>query len=224
MGAADVVRAGLLWLALVSPVLAEPVALTIIAMSPEGPETRPLLWAAVPMDLPPEAEVLEALVITPSPVQGAWQVALEPGTYTIAGSADGALYETRVTVTAQSARIEVPLLSIEDHVALRCDGLAPCDYADPRTGLRLTVPPGWAVETPFIPGEGDVSAGAQVSTVLFQDSPDGAAVWFVNPESWIGDDNGPCRPVAVGRMCTFEITEMAEAAFAVIAPSLRLAD
>ena len=230
MRVADVLRVGGLCAVLAGavvarPAVAEPVAVSVTAVLPDGGEARPVSWAAVPLDLPPSADVLDAMVMTPSPVDGPWQVALEPGAYVISGFTEHDLFEARVTVTAQSAVIEVPLLWIEQRVALRCDEAAGCDFSDADTGLSLTVPQGWAVEVPYFADLGDGEVADQVSTVLFEDiEGDGAAVWFLNPEEWIDDDNGPCRPVAVGVMCTFDVSAAAQAAFAVIAPSLARAE
>ena len=203
--------------------LAEPVTVTIVAQVPEGAEARPVSWSAVPMNLPPDADVLSLMVMTPEPVEGAWTVTLDPGEYLISGFTEVELYETPVVVDAATDRIEVPVLTIEQTVAQRCPKGAPCAFSDPDTGLMLTLPEGWAVDQPYRADLGDGTLADEISTVIFEDiEGDGAAVWFLNPVDWIEDDESPCRPVAVGQLCTFGLSPEAEAAFAVIAPSLAL--
>ncbi|MFN3722359.1 MAG: hypothetical protein ACK4VZ_04885 [Paracoccaceae bacterium] len=201
---------------------AEPVSVRILAMAPEGAEMRPVSWSAVPLDLPEDADVLDAMIMTPEPVDGPWQVALEPGSYVISGFTEAELYETNAVVTPQTTLIEVPVLSIEQAVAMRCAEVR-CEYADPKTGLRVTLPQAWAVDVPHHADLGDGMLAPEVSTVFFEDvAGDGGAVWFLNPVDWITGDTGPCRTVALGNLCSFDLSPAAEAAFAVIAPSLRL--
>ena len=201
---------------------AEPVTVRITAVVPEGGETRPVSWSAVPLDLPEDADVLDAMIMTPEPVDGPWQVALEPGAYVISGFTEAELYEATAVVTPQTDLIEVPVLSIEQLVALRCAGVQ-CDYGDAQTGLQVTLPQGWAVDMPYRADLGDGRLAPEVSTVFFEDvEGDGGAVWFLNPVDWIPGDTGPCRTVTLGTLCSFDVSPAAEAAFAVIAPSLRL--
>ncbi|MFN4155296.1 MAG: hypothetical protein ACK4HF_11635 [Paracoccaceae bacterium] len=215
------------WLAIVLAVLplagqAEPVAVSITALVPEGVEPRRVSWSAVPLDLPEDADVLDAMIMTPEPVAGPWQVLLEPGEYLISGFTEVELYEISAVVTAQTGVIKVPVLDIGPGIALRCTEPR-CDYTDEATGLRLTLPQGWAVDAPYHADLGDGELAEQISTVFFEDvEGDGGAVWFLNPVDWITGDTGPCRAVAQGNLCTFDVSPAAEAAFAVIAPSLQL--
>ncbi|MFN4130125.1 MAG: hypothetical protein ACK4GC_09955 [Paracoccaceae bacterium] len=211
-----------LGLAVLSPVAqAESVAVRVTAVVPEGVEVRAVSWSAVPLDLPEEADVLDAMILTPEPVSGPWRVALEPGRYLFSGFTEVELYEAEALVTAQTADIAVPVLAIEPDVALRCAELR-CDYSDAATGLSVTLPQGWAVDVPYHADLGGGAVAEEVSTVFFEDvEGDGGAVWFLNPVDWITGDTGPCRMVAQGNLCTFDVSPAAEAAFAVIAPSLQ---
>lgn len=203
------------------PVLADPVLVSISALVPEGGTARPVSWSAVPLDLPEGADVLEAMRMTPEPVEGPWIVALEPGEYVISGFTEVELYERKVEVSADKTLIEVPVLAIEETVVLRC-AEAFCDFADDRTGLRARVPQGWAVDAPYFADLGNGEVAQDISAVFFEDlTGDGGAVWFLNPVDWITGDTGPCRAVAQGNLCTFDLSPAAEAAFAVIAPSLQ---
>lgn len=200
---------------------AEPVPVLVRAEVPEGVEPRPVSWSAVPLDLPEDADVLDAMVMTPEPVSGPWQVLLEPGRYLFSGFTEVELYEAEVQVSAQTAEIVVPVLAIEGGVALRC-AEPRCDYSDEVTGLQVTLPQGWAVDAPYFADLGDGTVATEVSTVFFEDvTGDGGAVWFLNPVDWINGDTGPCRAVAQGVLCTFDVSDAAEAGFAVIAPSLQ---
>ena len=200
---------------------AEPVQVTITA---EGTPPGPVSWSAVPLDLAPDVDVLDAMIMTPESIDGPWQVALEPGEYLISGFAERDLYEVSVTITGQTTQIAVPILALEPAVALRCTDAAGCDFADPDTGLTARLPQGWAVDVPYRADLGDGELAPEVSTVFFEDlAQDGAAVWFLNPVDWIDDPASPCRDVAPGRLCTFEPTPAALAALEVIAPSVRVA-
>lgn len=209
---------------LASPASAEPVSVTIRAILPEGAAEGPVSWSALPLDLPPDADILAAMIMTPEPINGPWRVDLEPGEYLISGFSEVELYESNATITAQTTILEVPVLEIDHSVALRCVDTDTCAYTDEATGLGVTLPKGWAMDTPYHADLGDGEVAAEISAVFFEDSKgDGAAVWFLNPLDWIIDDNGPCRAVSIGNLCTFDISAAAEAAFSVIAPSLRIA-
>ncbi|MFN7224582.1 MAG: hypothetical protein ACK4MS_11230 [Paracoccaceae bacterium] len=206
-------------------VAADPVEVTIIAILPEGATERPVSWSALPMNLPPDADVLAALIMTPEPVSGPWRVGLEPGEYLISGFSDVDLYEGNATITKQTTTLAIPVLQIDHAVPFRCADTATCDFTDEATGLGLTLPQGWAMDLPYHADLGDGELAPEISAVFFEDvEDDGAGVWFLNPVDWIIDDNGPCRAVAIGNLCTFEVSAAAEAAFSVIAPSLRVVE
>ena len=210
-----------LLLALAVRVEAQPVQVTITA---EGAPAGPVSWSAVPLDLAPDADVLDAMIMTPESITGPWQVALLPGDYLISGFAELDLYELSITITDQTTQIAVPVLALEPSVALRCADAAGCDFADSETGLAVRLPQGWAVDVPYRADLGDGELAPEVSTVFFEDgADDGGAVWFLNPVDWIDDEASPCRAVAPGLLCTFAPTPAALAAFEVIAPSLRVA-
>lgn len=205
--------------------LAEPVALRIHAVVPEGAETRPVSWSALPLDLAEDADVLDAMIMTPEPVDGPWEVMLEPGEYLFSGFTEVELFEISALVTPQTTEIAVPVLAIEQAVALRCQETETCVYTDAATGLQAVLPKGWAVDVPYHADLGGGEQADEVSTVFFEDvEGDGGAVWFLNPLDWITGDTGPCRAVTQGNLCTFEVSPAAEAAFAVIAPSLQRVD
>ncbi|WP_349037732.1 hypothetical protein [Pseudotabrizicola sp. 4114] len=211
-----------LWALMPLAGLAEPVTVNVTALLPEGGTAGPVSWSAVPLDLPEEADVLEAMIMTPEPVDGPWQVVLEPGEYLLSGFTEAELFEAKALVTAQTTQIAVPVLAIEPAVALRCTEPR-CDYTDAKTGLRVTLPQGWAVETPYHADLGEGQLAEEVSAVFFEDvEGDGGAVWFLNPVDWITGDTGPCRAVAQGNLCSFDLTPAAEAAYSVIAPSLQM--
>ncbi len=216
--------------------LADPISVTIAAAAPEGAAQRPVSWSATPLDLPPEADVFAAMTMTREPVTGPWQVALEPGRYLISGFTEVELYELEVTLPDAGPdagpdawpdagrTILVPLLQVEPAQVFRCSEIPGCDYTHPETGLSLTLPNGWALDMPYHADLGGGEVAPELSAVIYEDRPDdAAAVWFLNPPDWIMDDNGPCRDVAIGPVCTFEISEPADNAFAIIAPSLRIA-
>ncbi|MDO9640443.1 MAG: hypothetical protein Q7J44_18065 [Pseudotabrizicola sp.] len=201
---------------------AAPVAVQVTALAPEGAGAGPVSWSAVPLNLPEGADVLEAMIMTEGALDGPWQVMLEPGDYVISGFSEADLYEISIEVTPQTTVIEVPVLAIEPQVALRCTEPR-CDYADAATGLQVTLPQGWAVDLPYHADLGDGDLAPEVSTVFFEDvEGDGGAVWFLNPLDWITGETGPCRAVAQGNLCTFDVSAAAELAFAVIAPSLQI--
>lgn len=208
-------------LVLPGPGRAAPVEVQVTALVPEGAQRLPVSWSAVPLNLPEGADLLEAMIITPAPLDGPWQVALEPGDYVISGFTEADLYEISIEVTAQTRVIDVPVLAFASQVALRC-AEERCDHVDAATGLSVTLPKGWAMEAPSHADLGDGQRADEISTVFFEDiGGDGGAVWFLNPTDWIGGETGPCRAVAQGNLCTFDISDAAEAAFSVIAPSLQ---
>ena len=224
MGSVRAFGLAVMFAALPASAQAEPVLVSVTALLPEGAAPRPVSWSAVPLNLPETADVLKAMIVTPEPVAGPWQVLLEPGEYVISGFTEAELFEATTLVTAQTTLIAVPVLAIEPQVALRCTEPR-CDYADAATGLRLTLPQGWVVDVPYHADLGGGALAPEVSTVFYEDvEGDGGAVWFLNPMDWITNDTGPCRAVAQGNLCTFEITPAAESGFAIIAPSLQRLD
>ena len=115
-------------------------------------------------------------------------------------------------------------MSLEASVAYRCEGAGPCSIADAATGLAFDLPGGWASEQPYFADIGDGTRETDVSVVFYEDvESEEGAVWFLNPVDWVADEAGPCRDVTIGEMCTFDLGGAAEMAFALIAPTLRLA-
>lgn len=212
-----------LWLGAVQAVLAAPLEVTISAQLPAGLTAEPpaISWSATPLDLPEDADILAAMVFTPEPVQGPWLASLEPGHYQISGFSEIGVFETEFQLNAVGPiSLSVPEVVAQDRVVFHCAEGVSCAYNDPATGLELHLPKGWALEQPeHLPG-----MGQKISSVFFEESEaEGAGVWFLNPDEWFEEDNGPCWEVSLGEMCTFEETESAKFAFEIIAPSLRLA-
>lgn len=181
-------------------------------------------WAATPMNLPADADVLQAMVMEPETRPGPWTVTLEPGPYIVSAFSEADLFELEVTITAETQQAyEVPALSFSAVIPYRCADQDLCAFQDPATGLAFSLPRGWAAEEPYRFDEGDGTVATSVSAVFFQDTDgDGADVWFLNPPEWEVDENGPCRDVPLGALCTFDLTAGAEAAFAVLSPSLQI--
>lgn len=192
---------------------------------PPGYEDKAVSWSATPLDLAPDVDVLNAMTMEPDAFAGPWVVVLSPGEYLITAFSEVEVFELTTTLPAEPASqaYEVPILSLEASVAYRCEGADPCAITDASTGLGFTLPGGWAAEQPYFADNGDGSRAKEVSVVFYQDIEDeGAAVWFLNPVDWVEDEAGPCRDVAAGIMCTFDLGGVAEAGFALIAPSLVL--
>lgn len=192
---------------------------------PAGYEGKSVSWSATPLDLAPDADVLSAMTMEPDAFAGPWTVVLTPGQYLISAFSDVEVFELTTTLAAEPATqtYEVPLLSLESAVAFRCDGAGPCPVADAKTGLGFTLPGGWASEQPYFADLGNGTRATEVSAVFYEDvAGEDGSVWFLNPVDWVEDDAGPCREVALGEMCTFDLGGAAEAGFAAIAPTLTL--
>lgn len=191
---------------------------------PDAYGTLAVTWSATPLDLRPDADMLQALILQAEAAPGPWTVALKTGRYLISAFSATEVFELEIDLTAEVAAsvIEVPPLALGVAVPFRCDAER-CPFKDAETGLEFTLPQGWAAEKPYVADMGEGLQADQVSAVFFEDTEgDGAAVWFLNPPDWIEDDNGPCRDVPLGVICSFDITSGAEAALEVIAPSLRV--
>lgn len=192
------------------------------SLPPEHAAT-PVSWSATPTDLPEGADVLSAMVMQPDSAPGPWTVALAPGAYQITAFSEADVFELTLLLPEAPAvqAYEVPPLALSTSVPFRCEGDTPCTFADAATGLAFALPPGWAAEAPYFAEQGDGELAAQVSAVFFEEGEgEDVSVWFLNPPDWTEEEFGPCRPVSAGALCTFDPTEGAEAAFAVIAPAL----
>lgn len=192
---------------------------------PQGYGDIVVSWSATPLDLAPGADVLGAMVMEPEASAGPWALTLAPRQYLISAFSEVEVFELTVTIAAEPAiqSFEVPLLSLDSAPVFRCEGQVPCPFADPVTGLVFDLPPGWAAEQPYFADLGEGERAEEVSAVFYDDvTGDEGAVWFLNPVDWIEDDAGPCRDVAPGVLCTFDLGGSAEAGFAVIAPALKL--
>lgn len=184
-------------------------------LPPDFAETE-VTWSATPLDLPDEADVLDAMVLEREARAGPWVVLLEPGRYQVTAFSASDVFELAVTLGEGAAEHVVPVLQLAPSVPYRCTADLGCVFADPPTGLAFRLPTGWAAEAPVLDDAGGISA------VFFEDiDGEGADVWFLNPQDWSEDEFGPCRPVDLGALCTFDVSPEAEAAFAEIAPSLR---
>jgi len=208
-----------LWIGVVQA-WAEEVQLTF-QLEP-GNEGVVVSWSATPLDLPPDADILNAMVMQPDPINLPWQVALAPGNYLISAFSETDVYELSVTITdAPNQSFIVPALDLAQQVAYHCADASGCRIDDADTGLSFVLPQGWGAEQPYFADLGNGEMAPEISAVFFEDTEgDEAAVWFLNPLDWIEDDNGPCLEVSIGTMCSFEIGPAAQAGFDVIAPSL----
>lgn len=193
---------------------------------PETYSELSVTWSATPLSLPDGADVLAALVIEPSARPGPWIIALEPGVYLISAYSETTLFEATVTIAPDGQmRHEILPLAMAQPTPYRCPGTEICAFVDPPTGLAFSLPPGWAAEPPGYFDFGDGQTSDQISAVFYEDSGgEGELVWFLNPQEWHSDENGPCREIALGALCTYEETEEALAALHVIEDSLSLAD
>lgn len=192
---------------------------------PEPYADQAVSWSATPLDLAPDADVLDAMTMEPDAFTGPWVIELAPGDYLISAFSQAEVFELTMTLSSRPAnqQFEVPVLSLEAAVAYRCEGAGPCPVVDAQTGLGFVLPGGWASEHPYFADMGGGTRAKQVSAVFYEDTEgEGGAVWFLNPDDWIEDEGGPCRKVTLGVMCTFDVEGAAEAAFDLIAPSLRL--
>ena len=187
-----------------------------------GHEGKFVSWSATPLDLPVDADILDAMIMEPDPIDTPWQVVLEPGLYLVSAFSETDVFELTVTVdTAPNQSYSVPALDLAQQVAYHCKEAPSCPIVDPDTGLAFSLPDGWGAEQPYFADLGNGEMAADVSTVFFEESDDeGSAVWFLNPVDWIEDDNGPCLDVSIGIMCSFDIDAAAQSAFDLIAPSL----
>lgn len=184
-------------------------------------------WSATPLDLPEGADMFAAMVMQPDPAAGPWVVFLDPGTYQITAYSEADLFETTVTISTNPAQdYDVPPLVLERPEAFRCDTDAPCDYKDDGTGLIFTLPGHWAAEMPFRLDLGGGQLADEISAIFYQDvDTEGGGAWFLNPVEWgEGDISGPCEDVPLGQLCTFDKSDQAMAAFAILAPSLRISE
>jgi hypothetical protein len=187
-----------------------------------GHEGVSVSWSATPLDLPPDADILSAMIMEPDPIDGPWQVVLEPGLYLVSAFSETDVFELSVSVTeAPNQSFTVPALDLSQQVAYHCADAPSCRIEDADTGLGFVLPQGWGAEQPYFADLGNGEMAPEISAVFFEEiDGDGAAVWFLNPLDWIEDDNGPCVPVSIGTMCSFDIGPAAQAGFDVIAPSL----
>jgi hypothetical protein len=181
----------------------------VSVLPPEGFETQSVQWSALPLGGQDADEQVS------TPLAGAWQPQLMPGVWLLRGhSASGEGFETIVTLTPGD-NPQVRVAQSEDlvPVAYRCPGVQSCDFMDQASGLAFTLPAGWAAE-PVVIGPAGPMGG------FFDMLDEGGAYWALNPEDW--GQAGPCRPVRIGRLCTFEENADAKSAFEILAPSIRL--
>lgn len=215
--AAGFALAGLVSGGVLAPAVAQ--AVDVVFALPEEVGELPVFWSALPLE-----GQAETAVSLPDPVTGPWAAQLVRGTWLVSAVADdGRVFETILQIAPGAGQVLViPEVEMAEDAAHSCHAADPCAVDDPETGLSFTLPPGWAAETPFL-AQGD--DGQLFPTGgFFELEAEGGSYWALNPLDW-ADEAGPCREVAVGRLCTFEDgaggTRAAETAFAVIAPSLR---
>lgn len=182
---------------------------SVSVLPPEGFETQTVQWSALPLGGQDVDEQVSA------PLEGAWQPQLMPGLWLLRGhTASGEGFETIVTLTpGENPSVRVAQSEDLVPVAYRCPGPESCALMDEASGLAFTLPPGWAAEPVGMGPAGPVGG-------FFDMLDEGGAYWALNPEDW--GQSGPCRPVRVGRLCTFEENADAKSAFDILAPSVRL--
>lgn len=203
------------------PVLAEPVEVSLAA--PPELAAEAVAWEAFPLALG-EGVGEVAPVSSGGPVTGPWIVALEPGDWQVTGLAGEVFLNAQVTIAAEGESFVVAAEPPPAGPPYLCQGDAPCSYVDAATGLAFALPPGWAAAQPT--GSADGAVDGKPWALFFEPVEGvGGAAWELNPSSWT-EFAGPCREVALGQLCTpdvdTEVDPAAEAAFAVIAPSLAL--
>lgn len=211
------------------------VSITALSAATGQPPENPVNWTATPLDLPDDADIFTQMVFTVKPIVTPWVVELEPGRYQVSGYSDQGVYEAEVTITQDGPpSLQVPEVEVQDRASFICAEIDICRYNDPVTGLQVTLPSGWAVEHPMLTAE------RKISTVFYEEAElsgarsgfdavdeesenHGTAVWFLNPPEWYEEDDGPCREVSLGALCTFLDGDASLSAFNIIAPSLRQA-
>lgn len=188
-----------------------------MTFTPEASGDTPIAWTALPLDLA-DAEP----VIAPEEVTGPWAIALPAGSWLIAGvGADGKSYETIALVQAGGdAQIAVPESAMADNAVWSCHGQPTCTHTDDHSGLTFTLPDGWAAETLVVVEKPDGSLPMGPTGGFFEMAPEGGAYWALNPVDWVKRETGPCHEIPLGLLCTYDETDIAADAFAVIAPSL----
>jgi hypothetical protein len=130
-----------------------------------------------------------------------------------------------VTVTAAGESFEIGLPEAGPPLPFACSDAEVCQFSDPQTMIGFDLPKGWGAEQPALypvrQGDEMVDMPGTVFFELAEGGSAGERSWFLNTVDW-PEDFAPCRDVALGKMCTLAVDEAAEAAFAVIAPSLRM--
>lgn len=202
------ILAGLLAVLAPAEAMAEFMADVTVA-PPEGQGDMSVQWSALPLG------GQQADPVTSEPSQGPWQTSLVPGIWLIHGqTADGQGFETIVTlVPGENPQVMVPPTENLVQIAYRCPGPDSCALVDPATTLAFTLPPHWAAEPLTMGATGPVGG-------FFEMTDESGAYWALNPADW--GDAGPCRPVAVGQLCTFEESRAAIDGFETLGPSLKL--
>lgn len=229
---AQVMMAALL-LAPLNMAQAGEVSISAISAASGLPPENPVNWTATPLDLPEDADIFSEMVFTVKPIIAPWVIDLEPGRYQVSGYSDQGVYEAEVTIADNGpASLQVPEVEVRDRASFICKEIDICRYSDPITGLQVTLPSGWAVEQPMLLED------RQISTVFYEEAElggarsgfdavdeesesQGTSVWFLNPPEWFEEDDGPCREVSLGALCTFFDGDATQSAFDIIAPSLR---
>lgn len=203
---------------------AEPVAVSF-SLPPEFAD-RSVTWSATPTDLSADVDLLEAMVVEAEPMAGPWAITLEPGAYLVSAFSEVEVFEAEIRIVAGTAQAyEVPPLLLETAIPFRCTDAPRCSFKDDPSGLLFDLPQGWAAEKPYHFELDDGAQAPELSAVFFEDiEGDGADVWFLNPPEWMVEENGPCQEGDLGPLCTFDLSPDAQAAFAIIAPSLRISE
>ena len=167
-------------------------------------------WEAFPLD-----EQNSQPVESGAPQPGVWEARLDPGPWLIRGRHEGAAGATYLAVIevaeAASLTIERPSYSASaTPEGVACTGPTLCLVSDQATGLRLALPAGWGMETPFAYETAGGAVAHQPSTLLqpLQGTAAGTMA-ALNPRQWDAM-LGPCEPVAAGLLCRTEPMDPAD--------------
>jgi Ca-activated chloride channel homolog len=184
-------------------------------LSPAGPDAAPVAvtvtgpymgtfrhWAAIPL---PDGEILR----TGEEINSEWQVDLAPGSWLITATASGADGEGLAAVVAITGAgpVEVgqPTFSAAPFTDIppfhrQCEGVAPCTFHDPVSGLRMVLLPGWLLQDPYTLTTAAGEGGGLPSTLFGTTGTGDAVLAALNPRQWDAT-LGPCEDTAAGLFC-----------------------
>lgn len=172
-------------------------------------------WSAVPLD----GQAADAVAM-PDAFTGPWDASLEPGRWTVTGTAtDGRTVRAGITVAPEGGSITIPATSaggdaatdaasagtdttpIHDAIAFACDKDTPCRITDPATGLEFLLPKGYGAAPGFYHETAAGIRAEQPTLEIYRlDQADAGPVLVLNPRQWDTPD-GQCQDGPAGRFC-----------------------